>query len=657
MEVLDLEKEFLPIGTTAVHVAVNSGRIEGLQSLLDRDCSLIDYPDTYGHTPLAAALHNNRQEAARMLIEYGANLDSPYREDTQRTIAQVLITTPAFYSLLRFIVQSNVALHCDMSTLLPAIAYEGDADMLEAVLRTGNIRVDYRDYLNCTALHYASCKGFLKVVELLLTHNVTTILKNSSGSMALHLACSAGHLNVTRAILEVDTNSEKTKQLLNAKNIAGHTPVTCALSSMHLKVVQYLLTTHLGSIDTSQIVLDGHTLSGFCFYLRFFKRPSLIKPPFHSTLPCLSSEEAMWLLHESVYMNDTAALGVAIAHGASVECLDFMNQYPLVLAAKLGFVEMCRCLIESGADPRLADMSGKTPLIYAIEHGRHEVVAYFLSQSTISETIPHSLTSPLSSAMLATFISHFDENSHKPSSWVAWLALAAPTASCHLFSALVNTIAPHDWILQLLDKCSHSSSDNTGSTPSKVFSRVKHTALPAYVQMEIEGEESKPRPKLVRSFSQPRKWYFTRPPPSTSTQWTFKHIPRPKKAPPSLRKRGMPFSLHKTRKCPSVIHEAALHSIDALRFILSSCEEAEVQEKVLLSRDDTGRTALELVLPQFYTVSEAFTSLEMRDFTGLDKYLREEFTLPESLLFEEALVHYLCVGKLVVLNKVCGCYV
>ena len=233
MEILDLEKEFLPIGTTAVHVAVNSGRIEGLQSLLDRDCSLIDHPDMYGRTPLAAALHNNRQEAARILIECGANLDSLYRKDTQCTIAQVLITTPAFYSLLRFVILSNVALHCDMSTLLPAIAYEGDADMLEAVLHTGKIRVDYRDYLNCTALHYASCKGFLKVVELLLVYNVTKILKNSSGSTALHLACSAGHLKVTKAILESNTNSRRVQSplqtwyLLSILTVTIMTVCTC----------------------------------------------------------------------------------------------------------------------------------------------------------------------------------------------------------------------------------------------------------------------------------------------------------------------------------------------------------------------------------------------------------------------------------------------
>ena len=649
MEILPLDKEFLPVGTTVVHIAVNSGQIQGLLSLLDRDCSLINCPDQYGHSPLAAALRSGRLEAAQVLIQYGAKLDVQYGKDAQHTLAQVLITTPAFYPLARFAFESNTAFHCDVSSVLPALAYEGDVDMLERILRTEKVKVDYRDYLRCTALHYASQRGFSEAVRVLLRYGAVTTVTNSCGSTALHLACSAGHLDIAMAILEVDTTPEKTERLLNTRNTARYTPVTCALNNKHLEVAQYILTKHLECIDISQIGSDGHMLSGFSFYLRYFKQPSLIKPPFRFSLPCLSSEEALWLLHESVYVNDTAALRSALTQGASIECLDYMQQTPLILAAKLGSVQMCRSLTDCGADPSIADVAGKTPLVHAIEHGRHRVVAYFLSQFPLSESDCHSLTSPLcSSAMLAVLVSYFEDNNHKPNNWLAWLALVVPTAPKKLFLALVNAIAPHDWIQQMLANCSASTYNNIGS-PSPVVNRVaKYPTLPAYVQEEIVGKPLKPKPKLVRSFSQPRKWFFTRPPPSTLTQWTFKHLPRPKKAPTTWKMEGKPFSMHVTRAKQnpvSVIHKAALHNIDIFRYILSNCEETELQEKILLSRDGTGRTALELVLPHFDTVSEAVTSLELTEVAALDKYLREKFTLPESLLFEEALVHYLCVGE------------
>ena len=56
-------------------------------------------------------------------------------------------------------------------------------------------------------------------------------------------------------------------------------------------------------------------------------------------------------------------------------------------------------------------------------------------------------------------------------------------------------------------------------------------------------------------------------------------------------------------------------------------------------------TALELLLPQFDLISDAVSWLGLSDVSELDQYLNEAFPLPESLLFEEALVQYLCTGE------------
>ena len=645
MEILELDSDLAPVGTTVIHLAVNSGNVEGLRSLLDRDLSLINRIDCYNNTPLAVALNNNRLQAAQVLIQSGANLNAKYEKDGQRTLAQTIIDTPSFYPLLKSVIGSNATFNCDLSSIIPILAYSGEADMLEVVLSTYKVRVDWKDHLQCTALHYASHRGFTKVVKVLLEHTATISIKNSSSSTALHLACSAGHLDIVTTILEADTSTESTKSLLNAKNVAGNTPVTCALSRTHFELVQYLLTTCRECLDLDQLLPDGHTLAGLIFYLRYFSGSNLIKVPFRSSLPCLSSEEAQWLLHDSVHVNDTDAVRAAVDQGASVECLDYMHQTPLIVAAKIGSVEMCKCLVGCGADPSVVDVSGKTALIHAIEHGKHKVVDYFLSQNSLHPLDPHSLATPLCTpAMVAVLVSHFEKNNVTfGSDWLAWLALAVPIAPKDVFSALVSAIAPNDWIQQML--VAKPAKADTGISTSK-FSRVaKHPVLPAYIQEERVDESLKPQPKLVRSFSQPRKWYFTRPPPSTRMKWTIKCLPRPKKPPSSLRKKGKPFGLCKSRIThSSMIHEAALNNVDVLQFILASCEEAELQEKVLLLRDETGRTALELVLPQFDLISDAVSSLQLSAVAGLDEYLRQEFTLPESVLFEEALIHYLCVG-------------
>ena len=644
----ELEKDLLPLGTTALHITVNSGLVKGLQSLLDQDrASLIDLTDYYGNTPLATALKNGRLKAAEVLIQYGASLDVQFGDVT---IAHALVHTRNFRPLLSTVFQSNAILQCDTSSVLPVLAYEGESGILEAVLKTHSVNIDYRDSIKCTALHYAAQRGFSKFVRILLDHSANVTIKNASGSTALHIACSAGHIDVVEAILEADADVENLKCLLNTKNISGNTPVTCALRNKQVEVVQYISVNYRECVNLDQVVPGGHTLSGLCFYLKYLSpMSSLIKSKFQASIPCLSTEEASWLVHESVYMNDTLALGEAVTHGASVECLDYMQQTPLILAAKLGSVDMCKCLIEQGADLRLADVSGKTALVHAIECGRDRVVAHFLSQSTLADFDPCILTGPIcsSSSMLAVLVSHFEKSSSKARNWAAWLGLVVASATPDMFAALVNAVAPSDWIQQLIsNKCTHKMGGDT--RPPRYGKVARHPLPPAYIQEITVGESSKPQPKLIRSFSQPRKWYFTKTPPSTLTQWTFKHLPRPKKPPTSLRNKGPPFSRYRSRAALahcSVIHEAALHNVDVLRFILASCGELSLQEEVLLLRDESGRTALELVLPQFDLISDAVLSLQLSEVSGLDEYLRQKFRLSEALVFEEALVHYLCAGE------------
>ena len=653
MEAVELEVGLLPVGTTPVHIAVNSGRVGALRSLLDRTPSLVDQPDQFGTPPLAKALRNGRLEAAKVLIQYGANLNTPYGADTHQTLGQVLLTDPTFPALLLSLVKSDTSFHLDLSSLLPTLAYEGSADMIETILNRSSVDVDIRDRLKCTALHYGASRGLLNIVRHLLVHGANRILKTLVGATALHLACSAGHLEVVGAILEIGCDgSETPKGLLGIKNSAGCTPIECALSNRHIKVVQYLLTAHLEHLDLGQMLTNGHTISGYCFYLKYYtSRSTLVGPLANvSSLPCMSVEESQWLLHESIHTRNTRGLREAIAHGADVGCVDNMLQTPLMLAAKLGSVEVCRCLIDGGADPNVVDMSGKTAPMYGFEHGKHEVVAYLLSRPSVAYLNPHSLSRPIPTLdMLTVLVSHFEGIDCAVSSdWLAWLALAVPTASADLFQALVKALAPADWIEQMVPNTTHPSRI---TTEARVSGRVagKRSQLPAYVRVEACGETHKPRPKLVRSFSQPRKWHFARAPPSTGFIWKFRRMPRPRNLSSSLKQMGTPFTSHRgklkqQKGGDSVVHSAALHNLDVLKFILTSCKDASQQDKVLLSRDQTGRTALELILPQFNTISDACLSLGLGEVGGLDQYLTQEFPLPESLLFEETLLHYLCVG-------------
>jgi len=44
------------------------------------------------------------------------------------------------------------------------------------------------------------------------------------------------------------------------------------------------------------------------------------------------------------------------------------------MAAKLGFYEICNCLLRAGADPNICDFNNKSALFYSVEHNDIETV-------------------------------------------------------------------------------------------------------------------------------------------------------------------------------------------------------------------------------------------------------------------------------------------
>ena len=119
-------------------------------------------------------------------------------------------------------------------SLLHLAAYHGWLDIVASL----RIKVDNKDSLGQTPLHYAAARGNLNVVMHLYTkqrqeapgHN----LIDYDGSLPLHLACSHGHLSVAEYLI--------TKQKCNpsSQNKNGYTPLHFASQHGHMNIVQYL---------------------------------------------------------------------------------------------------------------------------------------------------------------------------------------------------------------------------------------------------------------------------------------------------------------------------------------------------------------------------------------------------------------------------------
>jgi len=188
---------------------------------------------------------------------------------------------------------------------------------------------------------------------------------------------------------------------------------------------------------------DGHALPGLLFTFPCSKE--VIPCPYKHTLPCLCREEATWLLHIGVLQSDFTLCSFSTEQGADVNCLDCMQQSLLLLAAKLGSVEICELLARHGADLSAADTAGKTALVYAAELDHFEVVTFLLSIPAIDPNLFYARHNrPLSNQLLHALLKYFEGNfsAPKPSNWQKWLALAAASATEEAFGRLVEAICP-----------------------------------------------------------------------------------------------------------------------------------------------------------------------------------------------------------------------
>jgi ankyrin repeat protein len=88
--------------------AAAMGRTDLVASILDRDASLIDIPDSQGKTALFHAAHNNRLAAVKLLVERGADVN---RADAVGTAALHRTSGQCSDELIRYLIDHGADAH------------------------------------------------------------------------------------------------------------------------------------------------------------------------------------------------------------------------------------------------------------------------------------------------------------------------------------------------------------------------------------------------------------------------------------------------------------------------------------------------------------------------------------------------------------------
>ena len=281
-------------------------------------------------------------------------------------------------------------------------------------------------FWNSTMMHAAAAHGHSEVVRLLLKRNASFAGVNAVNLTAIQLAAENGHLRIVQLLYERGAQLDHLS--LQHAAFEGHTDIVKFLQ--HIGVVDrcmrcdgsfYWLENQTryqtAPLNSVSYILCDDRFKIFCqsaLHLAVAKNHTkvvkLLLLQDDNTIHC-TDFTGRTPLHEAVRQNHVATAELLIKHGASIsrKCTFFQNlsifdacqkrsghylsedeelEYekdlchcgstPFSLSARYGHIEVANLLLRHGANPKVMDCEGATPLHVAACHGHYRFIDWLI---------------------------------------------------------------------------------------------------------------------------------------------------------------------------------------------------------------------------------------------------------------------------------------
>ncbi|PLY02073.1 MAG: hypothetical protein C0622_06040, partial [Desulfuromonas sp.] len=338
---LDRADEF---GWRPLHYASRDGNLGVVNFLLENGADANAPAATEeGQTPLTLAAFNNNFLVANALLAGGAD---PLQKGVEGQLAVDLTELPLLRELLRS--PENSARIAQTFALQEAVA-NGDLQAARASLEqvaavNGKLPGDW------VALHMASRDGAPEIVQLLLEHGAAVEAVTVEGWGALHLAAYNDHLQVCHLLLAAGADPRK-------QNGAGASALELARQGDHRLTLALLEQPDAFGRLAATNALASATMDGDLAGVK-----AALDSGAEASFPFKDNWQALHWAARDGYSEIVAEL-VKQAPDLNAFASTTEGHYtPLMLAAKNNQTEICRLLIEAGADLFAASPSGETAL-------------------------------------------------------------------------------------------------------------------------------------------------------------------------------------------------------------------------------------------------------------------------------------------------------
>ncbi|XP_064602158.1 fibronectin type 3 and ankyrin repeat domains 1 protein-like [Liolophura sinensis] len=206
-----------------------------------------------------------------------------------------------------------------------------DLEELERILETGDVYIDTPDKLGFSPLMQAAQKGYLEILEKLLSFGADVHLKNDAGKTSLMLACFAGQLDSVKILRSNGANYEDFDR-------GGSAPLHWAVDGQNDKLVEWMIK------DGAEVDIRDQN-SGWTPLLR-----------------CAS-----------VTGNYDVA-SVLLMYGADINAQDNDRKTPLMIAILNGHFPLVELLLKRNADISRTNEFGKTAFEMALTMDKRRII-------------------------------------------------------------------------------------------------------------------------------------------------------------------------------------------------------------------------------------------------------------------------------------------
>jgi ankyrin repeat protein len=331
----------------------------GVRALLERGVD-VNQAQVDGMTALHWAAHHDDLETAGLLVRAGADVKAANRYGvTPLSLACTNGDAAMVGLLLDAGADPNARLRGGETALMTA-ARTGRIGPVRALLARG-AEVDARERRGQTALMWAAAEGHADVVDALLRAGADFRTPLPSGFTPLSFAVREGRTDVARVLLRAgaDVNEAMQPRQTSARGPArGTSPLILAVENGHFELAAALLESGADPNDQRSGFTALHTLT-------WVRKPNRGDDESGDPPPIGSGNLSSLQLVEELARHG-ADVNARLKRGPSGRgVLVRAGSTPFLLACMTADVPLMRALVKLGADPRLPNSQGSTPLMAA----------------------------------------------------------------------------------------------------------------------------------------------------------------------------------------------------------------------------------------------------------------------------------------------------